>query len=75
VAAAREKVMRLDEPADPLDAGSLAESWRQQPGTPACGADLGAAAATALAAAEPCQYRKQADDSIRATSRGSSRLA
>jgi 8-hydroxy-5-deazaflavin:NADPH oxidoreductase len=26
---------------DPLDAGTLAESWRQQPGTPCYGADLG----------------------------------
>jgi predicted dinucleotide-binding enzyme len=27
---------------DPVDAGGLDESWRQQPGTPAYGADLGA---------------------------------
>jgi predicted dinucleotide-binding enzyme len=30
---------------DPVDGGSLAESWRQQPGTPVYGADLDAAAA------------------------------
>ncbi|MEI2679815.1 MAG: hypothetical protein V9G29_19265 [Burkholderiaceae bacterium] len=55
---------------DPLDAGSLAESWRQQPGTPAYGADLDAPQRQqALAAAEQSrvpEYRKQADDSIRA---------
>ena len=41
---AREKVMRLvDELGfDPVDAGSLDESWRQQPGTPAYAADLDA---------------------------------
>jgi 8-hydroxy-5-deazaflavin:NADPH oxidoreductase len=27
---------------DPIDAGSLAESWRQQPGTPVYGTDLDA---------------------------------
>jgi 8-hydroxy-5-deazaflavin:NADPH oxidoreductase len=37
---------------DAVDAGPLDESWRQEPGTPAYGADLGAAAARdALAAA------------------------
>ncbi|MFT8806845.1 NADPH-dependent F420 reductase [Gluconobacter sp.] len=37
---------------DPVDAGSLAESWRQQPGTPVYCADLDAAGVTrALAAA------------------------
>jgi predicted dinucleotide-binding enzyme len=30
---------------DPVDAGTLAESWRQQPGTPVYGTDLGAEAA------------------------------
>ncbi|WP_032369341.1 NADPH-dependent F420 reductase [Rhodococcoides fascians] len=29
---------------DPVDAGSLAESWRQQPGTPVYGKDFGVAA-------------------------------
>jgi 8-hydroxy-5-deazaflavin:NADPH oxidoreductase len=39
---------------DPVDAGPLEESWRQQPGTPSYGADLGAAALKeALAAASP----------------------
>lgn len=37
---------------DPVDGGSLAESWRQQPGTPVYGADLDAAGVlSALAAA------------------------
>ena len=30
---------------DPVDGGTLAESWRQQPGTPVYGADLDAAGA------------------------------
>ncbi len=39
---------------DPVDAGPLAESWRQQPGTPVYGADLDAAGtARALAEASP----------------------
>ena len=39
---------------DPVDGGTLAESWRQQPGTPVYGADLDAdAAIRALAAASP----------------------
>jgi predicted dinucleotide-binding enzyme len=39
---------------DPVDGGPLADSWRQQPGTPVYGADLDAAAATrALADAPP----------------------
>jgi predicted dinucleotide-binding enzyme len=39
---------------DPVDGGTLAESWRQQPGTPVYGADLDIDAATrALAAASP----------------------
>jgi predicted dinucleotide-binding enzyme len=39
---------------DAVDAGSLAESWRQQPGTPVYGKDFGpAAAVAALAAASP----------------------
>ena len=42
--AAKAKVMALvDELGfDPVDAGSLAESWRQQPGTPVYGTDLDA---------------------------------
>ena len=41
-AAAKHKVMRLVEELgfDPVDDGSLRESWRQQPGTPSYGADL-----------------------------------
>ena len=41
-ASARQKVMRLVEELgfDPVDDGSLHESWRQQPGTPCYGADL-----------------------------------
>jgi predicted dinucleotide-binding enzyme len=39
---------------DPVDGGMLAESWRQQPGTPVYGADLDAEGAVrALAAASP----------------------
>ncbi len=39
---------------DPVDGGTLAESWRQQPGTPVYGKDLDAAGAVqALAAATP----------------------
>ncbi len=39
---------------DPVDGGALAESWRQQPGTPVYGADLHAEGAIrALAAASP----------------------
>jgi 8-hydroxy-5-deazaflavin:NADPH oxidoreductase len=39
---------------DPVDGGTLAESWRQQPGTPVYGTDLDAAGAIrALAAATP----------------------
>jgi predicted dinucleotide-binding enzyme len=39
---------------DPVDGGSLAESWRQQPGTPVYGADLDAeGTARALAEASP----------------------
>jgi predicted dinucleotide-binding enzyme len=54
--AAKEKVMRLvDELGfDPVDAGSLAESWRQQPGTPVYGTDLDAEGVRrGLAAASP----------------------
>jgi 8-hydroxy-5-deazaflavin:NADPH oxidoreductase len=39
---------------DPVDGGTLAESWRQQPGTPVYGADLDTEAAIrALSAASP----------------------
>lgn len=39
---------------DPVDGGTLAESWRQQPGTPVYGADLDVAGTVqALAAATP----------------------
>ncbi|WP_368861924.1 NADPH-dependent F420 reductase [Frankia gtarii] len=39
---------------DPVDGGPLADSWRQQPGTPVYGADLDAAGTVkALAAASP----------------------
>jgi predicted dinucleotide-binding enzyme len=48
---------------DPVDGGSLAESWRQQPGTPVYGADLdaeGAVAALAQASPErPEQFRAE----------------
>lgn len=70
-AAAREKVMRLvDELGfDPVDAGVLEESWRQQPGTPVYTADLDAARLKeALAAAERDrlpEYRSKADEAAR----------
>ena len=39
---------------DPIDSGTIDESWRQQPGTPVYGADLDAAGVTkALAEASP----------------------
>ena len=69
---AREKVMRLvDELGfDPVDAGGLEDSWRQQPGTPAYVADLDAPRLReALAAAERerlPEYRSTADDAARA---------
>ena len=55
-AAAKAKVMALVEELgfDGVDAGSLADSWRQQPGTPVYGADLDdAGVRSALAAALP----------------------
>jgi predicted dinucleotide-binding enzyme len=69
---ARSKVMRLvDELGfEPVDAGSLEESWRQQPGTPCYIQDLDAPRLKdALAAAEKSripQYRKEADEAMRA---------
>jgi predicted dinucleotide-binding enzyme len=41
-AADKQKVMHLVEELgfDPVEDASLHESWRQQPGTPSCGADL-----------------------------------
>jgi predicted dinucleotide-binding enzyme len=68
---ARAKVLRLvDELGfDPVDAGPLAESWRQQPGTPSYCRDLGASAMTAALAqanrAEIAAYRAQADEAAR----------
>lgn len=51
---------------DAIDAGSLAESWRQQPGTPAYCRDLNAVElSAALAQADLSQvarYRKEADE-------------
>jgi hypothetical protein len=55
-ARAKEVVLSLAESLgfDPVDAGPLDESWRQQPGTPVYGADLGAdATRRALAEARP----------------------
>jgi hypothetical protein len=69
---ARQKVMRLvDELGfDPVDAGSLEDSWRQQPGTPCYAADLDAPRLEqALAAADRGrlpEYRGKADDAARA---------
>jgi hypothetical protein len=69
---ARQKVMRLvDELGfDPVDAGILEESWRQQPGTPCYAADLDAQMLKkALAAADRSlvpEYRAKANDAARA---------
>ena len=66
------KVMRLvDELGfDPVDAGGLEDSWRQQPGTPCYAADLDAPRLKeALAAADRGrlpEYRGKADDAARA---------
>ena len=69
---AREKVMRLvDELGfDPVDAGGMEDSWRQQPGTPCYAADLDAPRLKqALNAADRDrlpEYRRRADDAARA---------
>ena len=69
---ARQKVMRLvDELGfDPVDAGILEDSWRQQPGTPCYAANLDAPRLKdALAAADRSrlpEYRVKADDAARA---------
>jgi predicted dinucleotide-binding enzyme len=68
----RAKVLRLvDELGfDPVDAGGIEESWRQQPGTPCYTKDLDAprlkeALAAAVRSRIP-EYRKAADDAARA---------
>jgi predicted dinucleotide-binding enzyme len=61
--AAKSKVMRLVDQLgfDPVDAGELDESWRQQPGTPCYTADLDAnALRRALAEAQRQRPAKQA---------------
>lgn len=69
---ARAKVMRLvDELGfDPVDAGGLEKSWRQQPGTPVYTQDFDAQRTKeALAAAAPSrisEYRQAADSAARA---------
>jgi predicted dinucleotide-binding enzyme len=69
---ARAKVLRLvDELGfDPVDAGSIEESWRQQPGSPCYTQDLEAPQLKeALVAADRSripEYRKAADDAARA---------
>jgi hypothetical protein len=58
---ARQVVMQLVDALgfDPVDAGSLAESWRQQPGTPGYCADLDEQAARkALQDADPSRIRE-----------------
>ena len=69
---ARAKVLRLvDELGfDPVDAGGIEESWRQQPGTPCYTRDnnalqLKAALAAAVHSRVP-EYRKVADDAAKA---------
>ncbi|MGC5165873.1 NADPH-dependent F420 reductase [Luteimicrobium sp. DT211] len=44
---------------DPVDAGPLAESWRQQPGTPVYGADLDAAGVVRALAETPRERPEQ----------------
>ena len=67
----RREVLRLVDElgVDPVDAGPLSESWRQQPGTPCYCKDYGAAAMKeALAQADHARiaaYRTQADDAAR----------
>lgn len=69
---ARAKVLRLvDELGfEPVDVGSIEESWRQQPGTPCYTQDLEAPRVKeALAAADQSripEYRKAANDAVRA---------
>jgi 8-hydroxy-5-deazaflavin:NADPH oxidoreductase len=68
---ARAKVMRLvDELGfDPVDAGGIEDSWRQQPGTPCYTKDLDAmqlkAALTAAERSRVPDYRKAADDAAK----------
>ena len=69
---ARAKVLRLvDELGfDPVDAGGIEESWRQQPGTPCYtrdnnAAQLKVALASAVRSRVP-EYRKAADDAAKA---------
>jgi len=69
---ARAKVLRLiDELGfDPIDAGGIEESWRQQPGTPCYAQDntaaqLKVALASAVRSRVP-EYRKAADDAAKA---------
>jgi predicted dinucleotide-binding enzyme len=69
---ARKMVMQLvdDLGFDPVDAGPLSESWRQQPGTPAYGQDFDVRRLqAALASADRglvSVYRRQANDAVRA---------
>jgi len=72
VAEAKSKVMQLIESLgfDAVDAGSLDESWRQQPGSPCYTGDfIAPELGRALASAERnrvAEYRKAADDAARA---------
>jgi predicted dinucleotide-binding enzyme len=69
---ARAEVLRLvDELGfDPVDAGGLEESWRQQPGTPCYTQDYPAvqlkAALAAAVRSRVAEYRKAADDAAKA---------
>lgn len=69
---ARAKVLQLVDQLgfDPVDAGDIQDSWRQQPGTPCYGKELDASGVQeALAAAQRnrlAEYRKAADDAARA---------
>jgi predicted dinucleotide-binding enzyme len=69
---ARAKALRLvDELGfDPVDAGAIEESWRQQPGTPCYSEDQNAtqvkAALAAAVRSRVPEYRKAADDAAKA---------
>jgi predicted dinucleotide-binding enzyme len=69
--AAREQVLRMVDQIgfDPVDAGPLSESWRQQPGSPCYCRDYGAADMKAALAeadrAEIAAYRASADEIAR----------
>lgn len=76
---ARARVMGLVDALgfDPVDAGGIGESWRQQPGTPCYTKDLDASRLKeALVAADRSripEYRRAADDAMKAFFKGQTR--